>query len=49
MTTGQIDLNDMRLQPRDGAAIHSEERLSISAHAQTEILLVEIAQLRQSL
>jgi redox-sensitive bicupin YhaK (pirin superfamily) len=41
-TTGQIDLNGMRLQPRDGAAIHLEDRLTITACADAEILLVEI-------
>jgi redox-sensitive bicupin YhaK (pirin superfamily) len=42
-TTGQVDLNGLRLAPRDGAAITEESKLIISAIDKTEVVVIEVA------
>lgn len=41
--TGEIDVNGVKLNARDGAAIRDENTLTISATAASEIVLVETA------
>ena len=41
-SNGEANVNGIRLAARDGAAIHDEERLTITAGEDTEILLVEV-------
>src|SRR5690625_5010416 len=38
---GQINVNGIRLQPRDGAAIHEEESIQIEAITDADIVLVD--------
>jgi len=41
-TTGRAELNGVRLEARDGAAVSDEERLTIAALDDTEIVLAEL-------
>jgi redox-sensitive bicupin YhaK (pirin superfamily) len=40
-STGAIDINGVRVNSRDGAAIHDEQRLKITALEDTELVLVD--------
>ena len=39
---GSIDVNGVRIDERDGAAIEGEQRLRIKAHGDTELILVDV-------
>ena len=41
-TSGTIDINGVRISPRDGASITAEDAIAITAIDDTEIVLVEI-------
>jgi hypothetical protein len=40
---GEVELNGVKLQQGDGAAISEEEKLTIKATAEAEILLFDLA------
>lgn len=39
--TGEVDVNGIRLQTRDGAAIQDEDKITITAHQDAELVLVD--------
>jgi redox-sensitive bicupin YhaK (pirin superfamily) len=41
--TGSVEINGVRVNARDGAAIHGEEQLSIKALEDSELVLVDAA------
>jgi hypothetical protein len=41
--TGVVDINGIRINSRDGAAIHDEPRLKITALEDSELVLVDAA------
>ncbi|MBC8032156.1 MAG: pirin family protein [Pyrinomonadaceae bacterium] len=41
--TGSITVNDVRLNPGDGAAVSEESNLAIAAHESSEVLLFDLA------
>ena len=41
--TGAVDINGVRINSRDGAAIHDEARLKITALEDAELVLVDAA------
>lgn len=39
---GRLDVNHVRLAPRDGAAIHDETQLTLTARDDTDVVIVEL-------
>jgi len=41
--TGAVEINGVRVNARDGAAIHDEDKLTITALEDSELVLVDAA------